>query len=104
MTVEAFLEDFPVFSAQKVATSTTLDSFMGTVAAGALPIPAATDPVSRLASTVMALYQNLFFTPTQQGVAKLTQGGEVLVPTSLEYGMTDASGAAGVAVERPGGC
>ncbi|WP_067903815.1 hypothetical protein [Nocardia vaccinii] len=102
-SIEAFLEEFPVLSAQKVATSTTLNGVMKTAAAAARPTSAASDPVSKLASTVMKLYQNVFFAPTQQGSNNLGLGGEHLGPVSMQYAMSDTSGSAAVAAERPGG-
>lgn len=102
-SIEAFLEEFPVISAQKVATSTTLNGFMGAAVAGARPESAASDPVSRLASTVMKLYQPLFFSPTRKGSDNLGVGGAHLGPVSMQYAMSDTNGSAAVAAERPGG-
>ena len=92
MSLDISPEILPAISAQITAAQSSLTSMISAAAGPAVPVPAAVDSVSTLASAVLATYQTSFFGATAPGIAHLLAGAEVLIPVGTDYATSDIAG------------
>ncbi|WP_282784800.1 MULTISPECIES: PE domain-containing protein [unclassified Nocardia] len=102
MALHVVPEHLPITTAELSLAETTLGGVLSAAAGVAVPVPAAMDPVSMLASAAFAQYAAPFFETTVAGMRELHAGAQELVPVAVSYRTTDTAGGAAVAPHGAG--